>query len=129
MKLKEINDQLGQKFEQVWQKIKRLKIKTSTNEKTLIGTIDNMKIFIVDGDAVKNNINIDFVEGGNDAVYDFIPQNEIWVDQHIDKNDHHFIVFHEFIERLLMKDYKLTYNEAHEIANDYELKKRKLNNN
>jgi hypothetical protein len=44
------------------------------------GERDGLKIWIVDGYAVRKNIYPDFGFSGNDLAYHFIPPNEIWID-------------------------------------------------
>ena len=89
----------------------------------IIGTINNIKILIVNGDKIKKEKNMDFVEGGNGQAWDFIPKNEIWIDACINYKDFPHIIYHEYLEQYLMKKYNLTYDDAHEIANKYEKEK------
>ena len=40
---------------------------------------ENLKVYLVDGQYIRDNIFIDFTEGGNSYRYDFIPKGEIWI--------------------------------------------------
>ena len=51
------------------------------------------------------------------ATAKFIPNNEIWIDSHIDLFELKFILFHELYERYLMKNTALEYDDAHNKAN------------
>lgn len=89
------------------------------NWKKLIGEIyDDTKIYLVDGDYVRDNISINskdqFVEGGHGYVYDWVPKDEIWVEEMLNKEDQAKNGMHEIYEYTLMKYIKEEYNDAHE---------------
>jgi hypothetical protein len=75
---------------------------------------DGTKVFIVDGDYVRDNISVDFVEGGHDLVYKFVPEGEIWVEKMIVGHDERMNMIHEIYEHTLMKHMKLSYDVAHD---------------
>ena len=82
---------------------------------------DNVKIWLVDGKMVRNFFFVEYAEGGHDKVYDFIPENEIWIDEILPPKEIKFIIFHELRERNLMLKGK-KYQEAHRsatLAEDY----------
>lgn len=58
----------------------------------------------------------DFVYGGSDMRYTFIPKNEIWIDSETSLAEAIYTVRHELTEREHMEKDKMTYDEAHEIA-------------
>lgn len=89
--------------------------------KEFIGTIGGKTVYAVDGDEIKVKHTMDFVEGGNGMVYDFIPRDELWVDARIKSQDWPHIAFHEAVESLLMEEYGLGYDEAHARANALEV--------
>lgn len=72
--------------------------------KKLLKKFSNKKIkmWIVDGELVRDMFFIDFTEGGNDKIYDFIPDGEIWVDDDTSPKERKFILLHELHERNLM---------------------------
>lgn len=84
------------------------------------GTFKNIEIYIVDGTLVRDFYKTDFVEGGHDYVYHFVPRGEIWIDAEVEENERILIIIHELIERELMKNKHLSYNKAHEQASKLE---------
>ena len=100
-----------------------------------IGQCHTEGIYLVNGDIVKEKSFRDFVEGGNDAVYgkkdgkvaQFIPDHQIWLDANEDINCIPYICLHELIERYFMIEHKFKYDDAHEVANDHEMRARKHN--
>ena len=82
--------------------------------------IDKISIIMVDGNEVKKKHDMNFVEGGHDLVYNYIPVKTIWIDKSIESKQWKPIIIHELIERFLMEKYKLKYEIAHEIVNSIE---------
>jgi uncharacterized protein len=78
--------------------------------------LDKTKIYVVDGNFVRSNIYVDFVLGGHGYIYDFIPKDEIWVEQVQNGADEQYNLTHEIIEYLLMKLCKQDYDKAHEFT-------------
>lgn len=84
-------------------------------------------IYLVDGKYVRDNLYIDFTEGGNDMIYgggplskaDFIPQGEVWLDFDVNSAEMDFVLLHELTERRLMQG-GMDYEKAHEGANQAE---------
>lgn len=72
----------------------------------------NMKIWVVDGEAVRDIFYIDFTEGGHDKVYKFVPHDEIWLDDDLSAKERKFVLLHEIHERNLMAK-GMNYNNAH----------------
>jgi hypothetical protein len=95
------------------------------NKKLVLTTKDGIKVYLVDGNYVKKNYNMDFVEGGHWRVYDYIPKGEVWVDRLVDKDERLYVIAHELLECRDMAD-GTTYNKAHIRANRRERKYRKL---
>ena len=87
-------------------------------------------VWIVNGELVRDMYYLDFTEGGHDAVYDFVPDGEVWIDDDIGPRERKYIIFHEVYERLLMlkgKDYdktRLNVKDAHYFASRLEYKGR-----
>ena len=82
------------------------------------------EIILVDGKVVRAYLDPDFIFGGHEYVYDYVPKNEIWLDQFTDPQELPFIEHHEKIERNLMKA-GATYDEAHDIASAEEKRLRR----
>ena len=74
--------------------------------------------WIVDGKYVRNNIFLDFTQGGNSQRYDFIPKNEIWLDD-CNENEAGYVLLHELIESRLMAG-GMGYDAAHTESNTAE---------
>jgi hypothetical protein len=85
----------------------------------LVGTIDNeIRVIIVDGDKVKKEKSMDFVEGGNGLEDpDLCAVDEIYIDGRIEPEDWPYICYHEAVERRDMADNGTTYDKAHKKAN------------
>lgn len=52
--------------------------------------------------------------GGHHYVFNYIQENEVWISD-LDK-DNNCTIVHEYVERLLMKENHLSYEEAHRVA-------------
>lgn len=80
---------------------------------------DNLVVWQVDGRLVRSNFYIDFTQGGHDLVYNFVPKNEVWIDNDLSESETPYIILHELYERSLMSK-GLTYNQAHRHASRLE---------
>ena len=90
------------------------------------GQYAGYRVLVVDGRFVRDHIDIDFVLGGNGYRYpDFIPKDEIWIDDAVARRELVVTMVHEIAEAELMRQGK-PYEEAHEIANVYERRARAL---
>jgi len=77
-------------------------------------------IMLVDGTHVRNKFNSDFSQGGNGYAYDdFVPKDEIWIDEQIDPIEWPFIAFHECEEAELMEK-GMSYDKAHDMVKHLE---------
>lgn len=85
---------------------------------------DNLKVWVVNGELVRDFYFIDFTEGGHDKVYNFVPKGEIWLDDDLSKRERKFVLLHEVHERNLMLK-GLKYPEAHHSSSIIEHKCRK----
>jgi hypothetical protein len=96
-------------------------------EKKLISTTkDGVKIYLVDADHVRDDIDIDMTMGGHSYVYpNYIPEDEIWIDEEMNKEDRYSTIVHEITERNEMRNRHLEYNKAHDDASAAEIKVRK----
>ena len=82
-----------------------------------------VRVWLVNGFAVRNRFTLDFIQGGHNLRYRFIPFDEIWIDNAVLPHERRFVVVHELVERELMLQ-GMTYNKAHEWANRIELQAR-----
>lgn len=89
------------------------------------GERDSFKIWIVDGGVIREKIFGEFIYGGNDERYTFVPKLEIWIDNSISAKEFETTLQHEITERNLMKVYGLSYYDAHDSALAVEFQMRK----
>jgi len=92
--------------------------------KKLLYDYKEIKVFLVNGELVRDIFFLDFTEGGHDKVYSFIPENEIWLEETISSRERKFILLHEIHERNLMIK-GLSYDDAHKSASKIEFHCRK----
>ena len=83
----------------------------------LLGRVAGLAIYLVDGEAVRNVVDIDFTMGGNEARYGYVPAGEIWIDNAQHVLDRTATALHELVERDLMLHHGMSYDAAHDAAN------------
>jgi len=71
-----------------------------------------VKVWLVDGDLVRQKYYNDFIEGGHDKVYKWMPSKEIWIDDKLPAKNREAVILHEDHERHLMS-HGMTYDKAH----------------
>jgi hypothetical protein len=76
-------------------------------------------VWIVNGRLVRSVFDDDFTEGGHDYVYEFVPRNEVWIDNDLEEVERPYVLLHELHERNLMAK-GWTYNKAHEDSSKIE---------
>ena len=81
--------------ERLWQKLK-----------------NGLSVWIVNGRLVRSAFDVDFTEGGHDYVYEFVPENEVWIDDAIEEPERGYVLLHEFHERNRMAK-GWPYDKAH----------------
>jgi hypothetical protein len=89
---------------------------------------ETVKIFLVNGGVVRDLYKTDYVEGGHAYVYDWIPEDEIWIEKTVKQDEIPVIILHEFLERTLMKYKKFPYVRAHVAASKVEFEHRGIFN-
>ena len=72
-----------------------------------------MKLKYVDGNKIRNTIDADFGVIGSNAIYNYIPKNEIWFDKLYQKEKEHFLFVHLFELKLLRK---MRYEQARKMV-------------
>lgn len=97
--------------------------------KLLGKTNTGLYIWSIDGNLVRTLFFIDFTEGGHHFVYDFVPLNEIWIDNDLLPEEIPFVLLHELHERKLMKKLDWKYPRAHRHASRLEWLCRQGNKN
>ncbi|TSA26505.1 MAG: hypothetical protein D4R68_07245 [Ignavibacteriales bacterium] len=89
------------------------------------GEKENKKIWIVDGLIIRREIYPEFLYGGNNERYPFIPRNEIWIDHAISAEEFSYTLAHELHERNLMATQGMSYSNAHDSSLALERRMRK----
>jgi hypothetical protein len=119
----------NEKFESMQDRVKKRFLNAYSTKK--------LKIWIIDGQMVRNLFFIDFTQGGHDKVYPFIPEDEIWIDDDLGPRERKFVLLHEIHERNLMtgsqgvlnitrgyakfdRAYEKVYEKAHKSASEIE---------
>jgi hypothetical protein len=80
-----------------------------------LGIREGIRVWIVDGAAVRRDIYPDFGQSGNGIAYHFIPEDEIWIDGQVSCEETEFSIAAELKERSLMvagAGYDDAYEEA-----------------
>ena len=85
----------------------------------------NITVWLVDAEKVRDRWKHDYLEGGNPTVYPWVPNNEIWLESGLHPSELPYILLHEFTEMMLMKHQHINYDKAHDIAAKIEFSKRK----
>jgi hypothetical protein len=73
---------------------------------------NGISAWIVNGRLVRSVFDIDFTAGGHDYVYEFVPENEVWIDDDIEEKERGYVLLHELHERNRMAS-GWPYNKAH----------------
>jgi hypothetical protein len=80
---------------------------------------NGVHVWFVKGRLVRSLYDVEFTEGGHDYVYEFVPPNEVWIDDDAHEEERGFILFHELHERNLMAK-GMDYDSAHDDASKLE---------
>lgn len=95
-------------------------------KKLFTTTVDGIKIYLIDAEHVRTNIDIDYTMGGHGYIYpNYVPEDEVWIDDRMNDLDIKATTVHELDERRHMKTLDWTYSKAHEHASKKELEIRK----
>jgi len=109
-------------------KLMRFKVAKNFNTDTvkinLLKKQGNLKIYLVRGKKVRENLDPNFFAGGHGLVYKYIPKNEVWLDNTAIPKERKYVLIHELYEINLMKKGK-SYSNAHEYANAAEKEARR----
>lgn len=96
--------------------------------KKTIGEFRGLTFYIVDGNYLRGNVDLDFVLGGNGGRYKYVPEDEIWCGDVSKPEDLYAVFAHEYIEMVDMIHGKRNYDKAHDFANEYEIYIRRHHN-
>ena len=91
-----------------------------------IETIAGLEVWTVSGDKIRNDVDVDFTNGGNGGRYSYVPTDEVWTEAGHTPLDTKATACHEIVEFLAMRDEGLDYDGAHDRANEIEMKVRQM---
>ena len=86
-------------------------LKISGLDKKYITDYKGFKVYEVDGEWIRNNIDVIYGSGGHGRVHTFIPNDEIWISKGHNSSYQARTIIHEINEYGKMKD--LPYYHAH----------------
>jgi len=81
-----------------------------------VGKVQSVTVFLINAKIVRDSYKCDFALGGNHQVYDWIPENEIWLDSNTHPSELPYVALHEFVERKHMLELGCLYERAHAVA-------------
>src|SRR5208337_729772 len=85
------------------------------------GSMPPYKIWIVHSNYISLQFDADWGGGGNHQAKPYVPEGEIWIGDDVPKYNVKYFIVHETFECNLMLQKKLSYEEAHERANELEM--------
>jgi hypothetical protein len=80
---------------------------------------NGLTVWIVDGRLVRSVFDVDFTAGGHDHVYEFVPHNEVWIDDDLEEEERPYVLLHELHERSRMAN-GWPYSKAHAESSELE---------
>ncbi len=98
----------------IGRKSRSMKLKFNPRFKKL-DRICGIQVWLVNGNMIRDNFDVDFVFGGHGYRYFYVPVGEIWIEKLFDQKDIKPTKWHEFTERHLMER-GLSYNAAHDYS-------------
>lgn len=90
-------------------------LKIEGMKKEFVGEKEGFRIYEIDSEWIRNNIDVGFGTGGHGLVHSYIPMDEIWVDSA--KETKTSLILHELLEFRIMKEKGWEYKKAHEKVN------------
>lgn len=81
-----------------------------------LGRLGRYTVWTVNGERLRNEVDIDWVCGGNGARYGYAPKWELWVDSKLSPLDIMATALHEYVETELMFRKRMSYDRAHDQA-------------
>jgi len=108
-------------------KILRKEMKKISPDKVklkFLGKKEGLHVYLVRGRLVREHMDFNFVFGGHDLVYNYVPKNEVWLDDAMLTKERKYVLIHELYERNLMKKGK-NYDNSHDYASAREKEERR----
>lgn len=97
-------------------------------KKELVNERDGYKIYIVDGNYIRDNVDVEFTNFGQHFRFRFIPRHEIWLDKDHGRGERIPFEIHAIKEAEEMakgKDYDTAYKDGLEAECEYRLNDKK----
>lgn len=92
----------------------------------ILARTPDAEVWLVHGKKVRKD-HVEFVEGGHDLVYDWVPKGRVLIDDALHEDEYVPVMIHELYERELMKK-GVPYSKAHTRANRVESRVRRSKN-
>lgn len=90
-----------------------------------IARLPGVSVWLVDGPAIRRELDVDFTMGGHGYICLYIPHDEVWIDNaNARRGDLWPTIWHEYFERILMRG-GTHYDTAHKFACRLEILLRK----
>jgi DNA topoisomerase-1 len=93
-----------------------------SSHKEYLGDIYKCAVWTVDGEVIRNEVDVNFTDGGNPVRYGYVPNGELWIEDKYTPKDMAATLYHEAVEMFLMEHSELSYDIAHEMAAEVESK-------
>ncbi len=90
---------------------------------------EKIRVWLTNGELVRDIFDTDFAGGSHNKVDNYVPKNEIWLDDDMSEHERKFILLHELNERFLMSKglkYRLAHIKATKIEDHYRHHKSKI---
>jgi uncharacterized protein YkvS len=98
----------------------RTQIFPENSESKRLAEKHSISVFTVDGEGIRNYLEVSYILGSHHLVDSFIPENEIWVEESLTGLDREAIIYHELVELERMRVDGWSYEMAHEFATEKE---------
>ena len=73
-----------------------------------INTAGDSAVWLVDGALIRKEINENFVKCAGNNQFNFVPKNELWIDEDLDPKEYHYFIDRFIYEQELMDSGKIT---------------------
>ena len=88
-----------------------------------INTAGDSAVWLVDGALIRKEINENFVKCAGNNQFNFVPKNELWIDEDLDPKEYHYFIDRFIYEQELMDSGK-NYAKADKKADEFEKEER-----
>ena len=89
-----------------------------------INTAGDSAVWLVDGALIRKEINENFVKSADNNQFNFVPKNELWIDEDLDPKEYRYFIDRFIYEQGLMDSGK-NYATANKKADEFEKEERR----